>query len=197
MSNLRHSQFFSTLIFMPTRIRDFQNRLAMKQEIIKRKLIDNAIELSGSPLDCIRIKMKRNDEGDILSHIIEKADIVSVDFPMLKDIPYRKIRQNIGDDKYIYQITSLVSMPQTEDYEIRIPHKFDVDIDDIIIRVMLDPDVGAVSVLCLHILETLGTFGTQMLISTKYKCTIYNDPIPEKVLEVIKIMAKRRLNIQF
>ena len=111
---------------MPTRIRDFQNRLAMKQEIIKRKLIDNAIELSGSPLDCIRIKMKRNDEGDILSHIIEKADIVSVDFPMLKDIPYRKIRQNIGDDKYIYQITSLVSMPQTEDYEIRIPHKFDV-----------------------------------------------------------------------
>ena len=141
--------------------------------------------------------MKRNDEGDILSHIIEKADIVSVDFPMLKDIPYRKIRQNIGDDKYIYQITSLVSMPQTEDYEIRIPHKFDVDIDDIIIRVMLDPDVGAVSVLCLHILETLGTFGTQMLISTKYKCTIYSDPIPEKVLEVIKIMAKRRLNIQF
>ena len=75
--------------------------------------------------------------------------------------------------------------------------KFDVDIDDIIIRVMLDPDVGAVSVLCLHILETLGTFGTQMLISTKYKCTIYSDPIPEKVLEVIKIMAKRRLNIQF
>lgn len=183
---------------MAKQIRDFQNRLAMKQEIIKRKLLDNAVELSGSPLDCIRIRCKRDDEGDVLTRVIEKADIVSVDFQMLKDIPYRKIKNEFDDgSKNIYRITSLVSQPETEDYEIRIPHKFDVDIDDVIIRVFIDPDVESVSVLCLQVLESLGTFGTQMLISTKYKCAIYSDPIPDKVMDVVKAMAQRRLDIQF
>ena len=74
--------------------RDFQARLGVCHDNIKRKLLDNNIELLGVPTDCIRIKVKKNDEGDKISSKIEKADIVNIIFPPLVDVPYRYIKKS-------------------------------------------------------------------------------------------------------
>ena len=40
-------------------VRDFQKRLSIKHGIIARKILDNNIELEGTPQDCIRIRYKK------------------------------------------------------------------------------------------------------------------------------------------
>ena len=57
-------------------MRNWQARLAMKQDRIKRKIIDLQIEHEGVPTDCIRIRLKKDDEGDIQTRTIEMADVI-------------------------------------------------------------------------------------------------------------------------
>lgn len=170
----------------------------MKHDIIKRRCMDNLIEHEGNPTDCIRIRVKKNDEGDITDRIIEKADIVQIVFPPLKDVPYRRLYHNERTQKI--EITSL---PQTgepeanEDFTIIAPHNEVLLNNDIIVRVMLDPDVNTPIILALEVLEPLGTFGGSMIIQSKFKCCLYNETLSEEVLQTISEMAKRRLHLNF
>lgn len=175
--------------------RDWQSRLAEKHEILKRKLLDNSKEIAGSPTDCIHITLKKDKEGDTISHIVEKADVVSVIFPPLVDVPIRKIKSEFSN---VYQITSLVNAADDNDkFILEIPYGQNVDMDDLIIRVFIDPSTQRPTILALQVIETLGTFGIEMLLSIKYNTTIYADPLPEKLLNTITQMAERRLKIKF
>lgn len=178
-------------------MRDFQNRLAARQELIKRRIKDNNIELAGHPTDCIRIQYKKNDEGDITSRVISKATVESVIFPPLKDVPYRKIS---CDGSGSYKITSLVDSyneEATERYSLSFPKASDLNVGDLIVRVFLDPDVAEPIILVMKISEILGTFGHLMLLGQKCNCVLTTEDIPEKTLQVIGEMAKRRLAIGF
>ena len=162
---------------------------------------DNNLEIIGSPTDCIRIKDKKNDEGDPISSVIEKADVVSVNFPPIIDVPYRYIRKtnNVGD-RDSYQITSLVAATTDEDqknYEITAPHKSQLDIGDLICRVFLDDEQTLPIVLVMQVTEMLGTIGSSAMISHKYKCTIPMTEIKKEIIEVIAELAQRRLKIRF
>ena len=64
--------------------RDFQTRLQTKHDRIKQKLLDNAIELMGQITDCIRLRLNKNDEGDIISRTIIKMDVEGFEFETLK-----------------------------------------------------------------------------------------------------------------
>lgn len=178
--------------------RTWQARLQQKHDIIKRKIIDNLIEHEGSPTDCIRIHLKKNDEGDITDRVIEKADIVSIVFPPLTDVPYRRVFKNDLTKKL-----ELTSLPNTgedeakEAFTIVAPHKDVLLNGDLIIRVMIDPDVELPIILALEVLEPLGTFGGEMLIQSKFKCCLYNETLSDELLQVIAEMAKRRLHLTF
>lgn len=178
-------------------VRDFQSRLAMKHGIIQRKIIDNQIGLAANPTDCIRVKLEKNYLGDIDSRIIEAADIVPIIWPPLKDIPIRKIGQ---DGSGQYTITSMVAHAEEDNmknFELYVPHKNDIDIDDYIIRVFNDPDVSQPIILVVKVTELLGTFNQEMLLWEKCICTPDNEALPDKILNVIGEMAKRRLHIKF
>ena len=179
-------------------MRSYQARLAMKQDIIRRKILDLGISHEGSPTDCIRLRIKRNDEGDPLSNVIEKADVVSIVFPPLKDVPYRRLTKT-GTNAY--KLTSLVNSHEDTDgetYDISAPHSAVILPDDLIIRIMLDPDTPDLPiVLALSVDEALGTFGGQMLISSRYKVSLYNGDLSENTLAIIVEMAKRRLIINY
>lgn len=178
--------------------RTWQARLQMKHDIIKRKCMDNLIEHEGNPTDCIRIRVKKNDEGDITDRVIEKADIVHIVFPPLKDVPYRRLYKNERTKKL--EITSLPATGEpeaNEDFTIIAPHKEFLLNHDLIIRVMLDPDIETPIILALEITEPLGTFGGSMLIQSKFKCCLYNETLSEQTLDIIAEMAKRRLNLNF
>ena len=178
--------------------RTWQARLQQKHDIIKRKMIDNLIEHEGAPTDCIRIHLKKNDEGDITDRVVEKADIVSVIFPPLQDVPYRRVCFNNTTRKL--ELTSLPAMGNNEAndaFTITVPHKDVLLNGDLIIRVMIDPDVEMPIIIALEVLEPLGTFGGQMLIQSKFKCCLYNENLSDELLKVITEMAKRRLHLTF
>lgn len=179
-------------------IRTFQSRLAAKQELIKRKVLDNGVGLAGNPTDCIRIHFKDNDEGDHESWFVEEATIESVIFPPLQDIPFRKISCDGGGK---YQITSLVDSAEegvpSERYKLIFPHKSDLKVGDFIVRVFIDPDVSEPIILVLKITEMLGTFGQLMLESQSAIANLETEDFPSEVSQAIGEMAERRLHIKF
>lgn len=181
--------------------RDIAARLGMKHDVIRRKVSDNNLELTGTPTDCIRIKVKKSQEGDPISSTVEKADVVNITFPPMVDVPYRYIRkQDSEGGRAAFAITSLVAATmddQQKAYEITAPHGAILDIDDLICRVFLDPEQELPIVLVMKVTEMLGTIGSSMMFLHKYRCTIEMSAMPEAVVSVIAEMAQRRLKVKF
>lgn len=189
-------------------MRDFQSRLDIKHSIIKRKVLDNQVELAGNTTDIIRLTVKRNQEGDIESRIVSKADVINVIFPSLTEVPIRKIRKNKPDGKIdetvgSYTITSLVGIASEDDtnnsekFKIYFPHNVDLNKDDYIVRVFIDPDVKDPIIIALKVSEILGTFSHSMLLWESAICNLETEDIPPKLANVIGEMAERRLHLKF
>jgi hypothetical protein len=176
-------------------IRTLQSRLAMSQDRMRRKIIDDNVSLISVPIDCIRMKARRHAvEGDDISWICEQADVISIVFPPLQDVPVRKIRKD--KKTRLYQMKSLVSSfedgEEAKFFTCISPQAHDVDVDDLLIRVMMDDDGDAPTVFLLQITELLGTFGGRMLIQQKFNATIPTVQIPQEVLETVVQMIERR-----
>ena len=178
--------------------RDFQTRLQTKHDKIKQKLLDNAIELMGQITDCIRLRLNKNDEGDIISRTITRMDVLGVAFPPLVDIPYRVL--DTKDGGKAWGISSLVSATEDEsakNYQLVMPHSKDVRVGDMIIRVFLDPEMAKPVVLVLDVVESLGTFGINSIIQHKYNAVIHMEDIPQAIIDAIVDMAHRRMKLKF
>ena len=52
----------------------------------------------------IRIRLKKDDKGDIQTRTIEMADVIPVVFPPLTDVPYRRLGPTLDGG---WEITSL------------------------------------------------------------------------------------------
>lgn len=179
-------------------MRTWQQRLAMKQDRIKRKIIDLQISHEGSPTDCIRMRLKKDDEGDIQSRVIEMADVVPIIFPPLKDVPYRRLGKTLDGPWTLTALPAAAAEDAKQYYEIVAPHRVYLRPDDLIIRVMLDEDTPEHPlIICLQVLESLGDFGGAMLIQSKYKTNLYNESLSADTLAVIANMAERRLHLGY
>lgn|SRR5574344_431311 len=179
-------------------MRTFQSRLAAKQEPIKRKLIDNNLSFAGNPTDCICIRETKNDEGDIEDRVIVKADVVSIIWPAIKDVPIRKINDT-GNGSYT--ISSLVNTAgqdtNTSLFKLYFEHNADISVGDLIVRVFIDPDTEQPTVIAVKVSELLGTYGQLMILYESCNCTLDTEAIPDKLAKIIGEMAKRRLNIKY
>ena len=178
-------------------VRDFQNRLSMKLEPMKRKLLDNMVSLAGSATDCIRVTPITNDEGDLDYSDVKEATIDSIIFPPLPELPFRRI---FKDEKVGYAI-SQVDLASDEllsqAFELVLPYESNINVGDLIIRVFLDPNNIGPTVLVLVVRELKGVFGANMLLKTRVNCTLFTEQLRPEALEVISEMAKRRLHIRF
>lgn len=176
-----------------------QSRLAIVQDPLRRKLIDNTLYWISKATDCIRIKLKKSYEGDTTAFMVEKTDVVSVVLPPLNDVPYRKIK--IDGESRKWQLTSLVSMfeegEQKEKFSVQIPHEFDIDVGDLLFVIMIDPAQKFPIIIPIQVTELLGTFGGQMIIMNKFAATIPTDNFPEEIVATIQDMAERRLKLGF
>lgn len=188
--------------------RDFQSRLDIKHSIIKRKVLNNQTELAGNITDIIRLTVKRNDEGDIESRIVSKADVINVIIPQFREVPIRKLKRNLPNgyvDETVgsYTITSLTGIASEDDtnnsevFKVYFPHNVDLNKDDYLIHVFLDPDVKDPIIIVLKVSELLGTFSHSMLLWKSAICTLDVEDIPPKLSNVIGQMAERRLHINF
>ena len=151
------------------------------------------------PIDCVRMRVKKTFEGDDMSWIVQKCDVISVVFPPLDDVPFRKVQVN--PETRTWSLTSLISAfeddAQEKFYSIQIPYEFDVNVDDLIFRIMLDEDQKYPIIIPMQIQELLGTFGGMKMIMQKCKSTIPTETFPDKIIETIHQMAIRRQIIRY
>jgi len=182
------------------RVSSFQARLAMVQDNARRKLIDGTnLHWISMPTDCIRLRERKNFEGDPTSWIIDACDVVSAVFPPLNDVPYRKV--NVDPTTRVWSLTSLVSAfeddAQEKFYSLQIPFEFDINAGDLLIRILQDEAQHYAIIIPIQVVEMLGTFGGMKIIMNKCKCTIPTIQLPEKIIETIGQMWQRRRTIMY
>lgn len=181
--------------------RSWQDRLNQKLEPLRKRLIDEQISRNGSATDCIHVVEVKDDFGDAKSTKVKSAEVVSVIFPAMKDIPIRFINK---EDDSTYTITSLVSAvgisnqpDEKQEFVVQSSVNNALNVNDLLIRVMLDEKASKPVVLVLQITEQLADFGYSSPILLKYKCSLYTKDLPKQLTDVVVNMAKRRLYLQF
>ena len=168
----------------------FQARLGQKLDAIQRQVLDNNIRLSSHPTDMLRIKAERDPRSqDLVSRTIEAAEVLPIILPPLKDIPLRYFEKE-GED---ITITSLYTINQQEYFEIYAPVEAQLNMDDLLVRIMYDPNSDRPYIMILQVTEMLGTFGYSSLTYMKYFVTFYNEKLPQKVIDIIKEQDQKRL----
>ena len=174
----------------------FQARLDAVHSRIARKVIDNSLRLSGSPTDVLLIRRIANKEGDVLSYVVRDHLIVPVVWPSLKDVPYRSLVNQNGS----FYLTSLVNEfdeSETKNYEVSIPHKYHVEVGNLLFRVFLDDDYEYPAVIGLEVSETLGDFTLNMLVQSKYRCTLYTENLPVELTTIIAGFVESRIAVGY
>ena len=174
-------------------VRTFQSRLGRYHDVLRRKMLDNTISLSGTAADCIRIRTKKTKQGDLATRVVQDADVVSVLFPVLKDVPYRRMAMVDGSSSF-----TMETVPAVMDlfpFEIISTQVGKIYQGDLIFRILLEPGAIEPIVMALEVVEPLGTFGSASMIYAKFNCTYYNEALPQDVLDTIAMLAKRRLNL--
>jgi len=67
--------------------------------------------------------------------------------------------------------------------------------DDLVFRVLIEPDLPDPLVLALQVQEPKGTWGVHSLIYSKFDCTFYNEILPQEILDIITSIAQRRMEL--
>lgn len=161
----------------------FQARLGRRLDNISRKITDNAIRLSSHPTDMLRIKVNRNDSGDLISRTIQSVEILPIILPVMKDIPMRRLEREKEDGVLI---PSLYPIQDQEYFTIYSPVEVQLDEDDLLIRLIYIEGTDEPYCLVLQVKEILSTIGYNSLIWNKINVTIYDEPLPPQVLQIIK-----------
>lgn len=187
-----------------TREVSFQGRLDKVLEKQKIKLHDNSIRLTGIPEDVLVIKRKTTINGDTISKVITDQKLVNCIFPVLKDLPVRRITKEFENG---YTLTSLVAahgegstknVKDTKDIttiDVLVPLDSNIDVDDTLIRVFVQEDVKASTVMVFNVVDIVSDFSNNAPLNLKIKVSVSTEPIDlnKPSYQLIIALAKRRL----
>lgn len=187
-----------------TREVSFQGRLDKVLEKQKIKLHDNSIRLTGVPEDVLVIKRKTTINGDTISKVITDQKLVNCIFPVLKDLPVRRITKEFESG---YTLTSLVAAhgeggnkgaKDTKDIttiDVLVPLDSNIDIDDTLIRVFVQEDVKASTVMVFNVVDIVSDFSNNAPLNLKIKVSVSTEPVDlnKPSYQLIIALAKRRL----
>lgn len=187
-----------------TRMVTFQGRLDKTLEDQKRRLHDNSIKLESTPEDIIVVKTTRTEDGDPITDRVTSHKVVNVKFPILKDIPVRKITKEFEKG---YKINALVSkygegsdkglgkeQKDLTTMQVDVPIDSEIDIDDWIVRVFVQKDTNASTVMIFDVIEVLSDFSNNAPLTLKLVIALSTRPIDlnKPLYKLIKATAERR-----
>lgn len=168
----------------------FQARLGKRLDNISRKVIDNQIRLTSHPTDMLRVKAKRDPRsGDLISRTIEDAEVLPIVLPPLKDIPMRRF---IREDNQEVIVPSLYPTSETTYYVLYAPMEVNLNEDDLLLRLISDPNSDNPYVLCLQVKEILGDLGYSSFRQQKFWASLYDEPLPKQVIGLLKEAIEKR-----
>lgn len=175
----------------------YQSRMGRKMDKISRRLIDNSIRLTSTPMDMLRIKVKRDGiSQDLVSRTIISSEVVSIVFPKIEGIPMRHLKQT--QEGYI--VPSLIPVGyegQQSYFEIYCPMALHLDEDDLLFRVIFDEASDRDYVMALQVKETLGNIGVSSLRMVKYWVTLYDEKLPPEIVNTIIRATNKREALQW
>lgn len=171
----------------------FQARLGRKLDHIHQMTLDNNLRLSAHPTDMLRISVKRDERSrDIISRTLEAMEIMPIIFPKIESIPMRHLEGYRDGNEVI--VPSLYMIDQNEYFEIYAPVECKLKPDDLLVRIVYD-DVNCPDnpyVLIFQVTEQLATIGYSAIRFYKYFCSLYNEHLPNQIIEEIKSDQKKR-----
>lgn len=183
----------------------WQGRLDKTLERQKRKLNDNRIKHTGIPEDVLVIKRKNTINGDKISKVIVDQKLINIIFPVLKDIPVRKVSREFGKG---YTLTALVNshgegsgkgqgqeQKDLTTIDVLAPIDSDLEVEDTIIRVFVNEQVKTSTVIVFTVREVLADMSNNAPLNLKAKLSIDTEPVDlnKPSYQMIVALAKRRL----
>lgn len=183
----------------------WQGRLDKTLERQKRKLNDNRIKHTGIPEDVLVIKRKNTVNGDKISKVIVDQKLVNIIFPVLKDIPIRKVSREFGKG---YTLTALINahgegsekgqgqeQKDLTTIDVLAPIDSDLEVEDTIVRVFVNEQVKTSTVIVFTVREVLADMSNNAPLNLKAKLSIDTEPIDlnKPSYQMIVALAKRRL----
>jgi len=177
-------------------VRTFQARLTSRLNSLHRKLADNAISWMGVSTDCIRITLKKDNVGDIVSRTVDGLDVVEVIFPNIIDVPMWRF---ISSDGTVEKRATVINDPESplEPFECYAPATSKIDQDDLLIKFFDNPANENPLVIVLQVKDVLGSFGQRSILFMKLKATYYDGNLPEFIVNSVLDMATRRATLKW
>jgi len=164
----------------------WQARLGKKLDTIRQKVTDNSLLLTSHPTDMVRIRAKRDERThDLISRVVESVEVLPIVLPILKDVPMRRLlRQQ-------QEITSF-EMISRQPFEIYSPVRVQLKRDDLLFRMIYDPQVNDPYVMVLQIKDELATMAYSSLLYIKYTASFYDEKIPLEVVQALVAATQKR-----
>lgn len=189
----------------------FQGRLDKVLEKQRIKLHDNTVKLTGTPEDVLVIKRITDINGDLKDKQILDQKLVNCVFPVLKNIPIRKVTKQFEDG---YTLTTLVSAHgignnkgvTTNDtnkglvtLDVTVPLNAGLDIGDTVVRVFVQEDIKNSTVMIFEVIEVLADFSNNAPLTATVRLAISTDPVDleKPSYKIITALAKRRLAAKY
>lgn len=167
----------------------YQARMGRHTDRILRKVTDNNIRLSSHPTDMIRLKVERDPRSrDLESRQIIGWEVLPIILPTMKDIPLRHLIRE-GTE---VQIPSLYTIDQQTYFEIYAPVEVKLEPEDLLFRIIYDPNTQEPYIMALQVKEQLATVGYSSITMLKFWVTFYDEALPTKVVRILKDANARR-----
>lgn len=171
----------------------YQAKLGRKLDNINRKVMDNNIRLSGQPTDMLRIKVNRDAiSSDLISRTIISAEIIPVIFPNMEKVPLRRLTRD-GDLEVL--VPNLYQFYEDQYWTIYTPAEIRLDEDDLLLRMIYDPYSDEPNIVALQCKEGLASIGYNSIVWLQYSVTLYDEKLPQDVIDIIKKANKKRSDL--
>jgi hypothetical protein len=166
----------------------FQARLSKKGNAIARKLTDSAIKRMGIPVDCIHVSLQKSATGDIQKRSISDLSLISVYFSNIEDASIKLVEKN----GLLYAVPYFVNEENNTSIEVFIETNKHIKQDDLIIRVYQKTDITQTIIACYQVKEILASLGHETVLYLKYKLTMYDEVLPDQVIQYVTEIKNQR-----
>lgn len=169
----------------------FQARLGKKLDRIYQRTLDNRIRLSSHITDVLRIKVERDPRsGDITTRKVESAEVLPVMLPVLRDFPLRRMPTEEGD--MIVPSMPFPAEGHEQMWEIYAPLNAQLDLDDLLFRIIEDPYSDRPYIMCLQVKQMSGTLNYSSVLYLRYQVTYYDEKLPAIIVSAIREAYNKR-----
>ena len=129
---------------------------------------------------------------DLVSRTITESEVLPVILPEMQDIPLRRF---IAEDDKSILIPSLYSIKDKAYFDLYCALECDLDIDDLLFRIIKDPGSNIPYIMCLQVKDVLSTISYSSILYSKYQVTFFDEALPSEIINIIRQESLKRENL--